>query len=203
MAVRSPAARSNPTTLVKLVLALPHALIPDGVDAEWVSHRGETVEVCLAASSQSSGKRSALIWPDHRLTVPKDNPGLEVSAPLRYLYEPDGAVIRAGGSCSPNRWARPCSIARSPTSPVTTVNRARSRRFCDPRGPALRPALLRPARTHRRHAGDQEARPRCRSRRATPAIAPAWAEPGDPHSHSYDRRSLSGCGRTHVAWHSR
>ena len=67
------------------------------MDAEWVSHRGETVEVCLAASSQSSGKRSALIWPDHRLTVPKDDPGLEVSAPLRYLYEPDGAVIRAGG----------------------------------------------------------------------------------------------------------
>jgi SAM-dependent methyltransferase len=85
------------TTLVKLGPALPHALIPNGVDAEWVSHRGETVEVCLSADSQSSGKRSALIWPDHRLTVPRDNPRLEVSPPLRYLYEPDGAVIRAGG----------------------------------------------------------------------------------------------------------
>jgi SAM-dependent methyltransferase len=85
------------TTLVKLGPALPHGLIPDGVDAEWISHRGDTVEVCLSASWQSSGKRSALIWPDHRLNVPSDNPILEVSPPLRYLYEPDGAVIRAGG----------------------------------------------------------------------------------------------------------
>jgi hypothetical protein len=85
------------TTLVKLGPALPHALIPDGVDAEWVSHRGDTVEVCLSATSQSSGKRSALIWPDYRLTVPSDSPRLEVSPPLRYVYEPDGAVIRAGG----------------------------------------------------------------------------------------------------------
>jgi hypothetical protein len=84
-------------TLVKLGPALPHALIPDGVDAEWVSHRGDTVEVCLSADSQSSGTRSALIWPDRRLTVPADSPTLDVSRPLRYLYEPDGAVIRAGG----------------------------------------------------------------------------------------------------------
>ena len=85
------------TALVKLGPALPHALIPDSVDAEWVSHRGDTVEVCLMASPRSSGRRSALIWPDHRLTVPADNPILDLSRPLQYLYEPDGAVIRAGG----------------------------------------------------------------------------------------------------------
>jgi THUMP domain-like len=85
------------TALVKLGPALPHALIPDGVDAEWVSHRGDTVEVCLSGGPHSSGRRSALIWPDRRLTVPADSPTLDVSGPLRYLYEPDGAVIRAGG----------------------------------------------------------------------------------------------------------
>ena len=117
------------TALVKLGPALPHALIPDSVDAEWVSHRGDTVEVCLMASPRSSGRRSALIWPDHRLTVPADNPILDISRPLRYLYEPDGAVIRAGGiRRSANRLARPCSIARSPTSPVTNANQPRTRR---------------------------------------------------------------------------
>jgi THUMP domain-like len=85
------------TALVKLGPALPHALIPDNVDAEWISHRGDTVEVCLMAGPQSCGWRSALIWPNHRLTVPADDPILDLSRPLQYLYEPDGAVIRAGG----------------------------------------------------------------------------------------------------------
>ncbi len=88
--------RTRPA-LVKLGPALPHALIPHGVDAEWVSHRGDTVEVCLSASPDSPGRRSALIWPDHRLIVSADSPRLDVSGPLQYLYEPDGAVIRAGG----------------------------------------------------------------------------------------------------------
>jgi THUMP domain-like len=82
---------------VKLGPALPHRLIPAGVDAEWVSHRGDTVEVCLWGSPSSIGERSALILPDHRLAVPSRSPQLPLSRPLRYLYEPDGAVIRAGG----------------------------------------------------------------------------------------------------------
>jgi THUMP domain-containing protein len=82
---------------VKLGPALPHRLIPADIDAEWVSHRGDTVEVCLWGSSTSSGERSALILPDHRMVVPRESPRLAVSPPLRYLYEPNGAVIRAGG----------------------------------------------------------------------------------------------------------
>jgi SAM-dependent methyltransferase len=80
--------------VVKLGPALPHALIPPDVHAEWVSHGGEVVEVCL--SSAGAG-RSAIILPDHRLEVPDRPPELAVSVPLRYLYEPVGAVIRAGG----------------------------------------------------------------------------------------------------------
>jgi hypothetical protein len=82
---------------VKLGPALPHRLIPARVDAEWVSHRGDTVEVCLWGSPSSTGERSALILPDHRLLVPSQSPQLPVSRPLRYVYEPDGAVLRAGG----------------------------------------------------------------------------------------------------------
>src|SRR5215218_1291069 len=59
---------------VKLGPALPHRLIPADVDAEWVSHRGDTVEVCLWGGPTSSGVRSAMILPDHRLVVPSQLP---------------------------------------------------------------------------------------------------------------------------------
>jgi hypothetical protein len=81
---------------VKLGPALPHREIPAAVEAEWVSDRGETVEVCLWAGAGSRpGERAGLLMPDHRLAA-TSGISLPVSAPGRYLYEPDGAVIRAG-----------------------------------------------------------------------------------------------------------
>jgi hypothetical protein len=81
---------------VKLGPGLPYALIPEAVEAEWITHRGETVEVGLWSGTGSSlGRRSALIMPDARLTV-TGAPPLPVREPGRYLYEPAGAVIRAG-----------------------------------------------------------------------------------------------------------
>ena len=85
-------------TGVKLGPALPHALIPDGTEAEWVSHRGEVVEVGVWSGPGSvADRRSALIWPDDRLMVSEPRPDLPIVAVGRYLYEPNGAVIRAGG----------------------------------------------------------------------------------------------------------
>ncbi|GAB3915108.1 methyltransferase [Microlunatus endophyticus] len=80
---------------VKLGPALPHREIPAGVEAEWVSDHGETVEVCLWSGVRSEpDSRAALIMPDHRMVA---RPGrLAVAPPGRYVYEPDGAVIRAG-----------------------------------------------------------------------------------------------------------
>jgi hypothetical protein len=66
------------------------------VHAEWVSHGGVVVEVFLSSAPSATSGRSALVWPDHRLEVPAQLPELPLSPPLRYLYEPDGAVIRAG-----------------------------------------------------------------------------------------------------------
>jgi hypothetical protein len=84
------------TAGVKLGPALPHSLIPEAVDAEWITHRGETVEVTLwAGTGANSGRRSALIMPNARLTVTAAPP-LPVRDLDRYLYEPAGAVIRAG-----------------------------------------------------------------------------------------------------------
>ncbi|HVD54327.1 MAG TPA: methyltransferase domain-containing protein [Propionibacteriaceae bacterium] len=84
------------TAGVKLGPGLPHSLIPQAVEAEWITHRGETVEVGLwAGPGSSAGRRSALIMPDARLTV-TDAPPLAVRDLGRYIYEPAGAVIRAG-----------------------------------------------------------------------------------------------------------
>ena len=87
---------------VKLGPALPRDLIPPGVEAEWVSDRGDVVEVGLwGGPGAGAGERAALVRPDraagwHRLsTVP--GPRLELRAMGRYLFEPDGAVIRSGG----------------------------------------------------------------------------------------------------------
>ena len=84
------------TAGVKLGPALPHSLIPEAVEAEWITHRGETVEVGLwSGPGATPGRRSALIMPNARLIATTAPP-----LPLRdlgsYLYEPAGAVIRAG-----------------------------------------------------------------------------------------------------------
>lgn len=82
---------------VKLGPALPHAFVPFEVEAEWVTHRGDVVEVALwAGRAAVPGRRSALVWPGQRLVTEPADP-LEVAKVRAYVYEPDGAVIRAGG----------------------------------------------------------------------------------------------------------
>jgi hypothetical protein len=90
------------TAGVKLGPALPHHLIPPPAEAEWLSDRGEVVEVGLwAGPGAAGGARAALVRVDRsagwqRLeTVP--GPPLEVRELGRYLFEPNGAVIRSGG----------------------------------------------------------------------------------------------------------
>jgi SAM-dependent methyltransferase len=81
---------------VKLGPALPHSLIPEAAEAEWITHRGETVEVALwAGPGANPGQRSALVMPNARLAA-SEAPPLPVRELGRYLYEPAGAVIRAG-----------------------------------------------------------------------------------------------------------
>lgn len=81
---------------VKLGPSLPHSLIPEAVEAEWITHRGETVEVTLwAGAAANPGQRSALVMPSARLNATAA-PRLPVRDLGRYLYEPTGAVIRAG-----------------------------------------------------------------------------------------------------------
>lgn len=83
---------------VKLGPALPHTLVPEMAEAEWVSHRGSTVEVGLwVGGGARPGARAAMVLPGDRLELCGEPAALDVAGPGRYVYEPDGAVIRAGG----------------------------------------------------------------------------------------------------------
>ncbi|GAB3755063.1 class I SAM-dependent methyltransferase [Microlunatus parietis] len=81
-------------TGIKLGPGLPHDRIDDSVEAEWLSSGGEAVELGLwSGPGAAPGRWSALIMPETRIV--SEPVQLPVSGPLRYVYEPIGAVIRS------------------------------------------------------------------------------------------------------------
>jgi len=83
---------------VKAAPGIPHDLVPSGVEAEWVSDHGEVKEAALWAGRLATCARRATVIGDGGLATltDEDDPGAEAVPVGRYLYEPDGAVIRAG-----------------------------------------------------------------------------------------------------------
>ncbi|MBM9459736.1 methyltransferase domain-containing protein [Nocardioides sp. zg-536] len=86
---------------VKVAPGIPHSLVPDGVEAEWVSDDGEVKEAALWAGRTATARRRATVIGDGGLATVTDeeDPGpaaVGVRAVGAYLYEPDGAVVRAG-----------------------------------------------------------------------------------------------------------
>jgi hypothetical protein len=84
---------------VKVAPGIPHDRVPDRVEAEWVSFRGEVKEAVLWSPALATTRRRAtLVHPAGLATLTtEDDPGDRPVAPAgRYLLEPDGAVIRAG-----------------------------------------------------------------------------------------------------------
>ena len=83
---------------VKVAPGIPHALVPAGVEAEWVSDGGEVKEAALWSGRLASTSRRATVIGDGGLATltDDDDPGAEVRAVGEFLYEPDGAVVRAG-----------------------------------------------------------------------------------------------------------
>lgn len=86
---------------VKVAPGIPHTLVPSGVEAEWVSDGGEVKEAALWSGRTATVARRATVIGDGGLAsvTDEDDPGPEAvgTRPVgRYLYEPDGAVIRAG-----------------------------------------------------------------------------------------------------------
>lgn len=83
---------------LKLGPGISHEWIPEGAEAEWVSVDRDVVEACLWLAEAAEVPRRASVckageW--HELTGSGEERAVvgEVAA---YLYEPDGAVIRAG-----------------------------------------------------------------------------------------------------------
>lgn len=84
---------------VKVAPGIRHDHVPAGVEAEWISERGEVKEAALWAGALAipGVRRRATLLPG-AVTVTDanapDDPA--VASPGRWLIEPDGAVIRAG-----------------------------------------------------------------------------------------------------------
>jgi SAM-dependent methyltransferase len=84
---------------VKVAPGIPHGLVPEGVEAEFVSDEGDVKEASLWSPALATVRRRAtVIRPSGLATLTdEDDPGEQgLRAVGRYLYEPDGAVIRAG-----------------------------------------------------------------------------------------------------------
>ena len=88
-----------PALGLKVGPALPHRAVPDDAHAQWVSVDGEVVEAGLwfGPLAPEGPGRSALVLRDaHAHVVGDGAPRAPVGPVGAYLYEPDGAVIRAG-----------------------------------------------------------------------------------------------------------
>jgi SAM-dependent methyltransferase len=83
---------------IKAAPGIPHSLIPEGVEGEWVSVAGEVKEAALWSGRLASTRRRATVIGAAGLATltDEDDPGAGVRDVGAFLYEPDGAVIRAG-----------------------------------------------------------------------------------------------------------
>jgi hypothetical protein len=83
---------------VKVAPGIPHALVPASVEAEWVSDHSEVKEAALWSGRTATCARRATVIGERGLATltDEDDPGAGVRRVGEFLYEPDGAVIRAG-----------------------------------------------------------------------------------------------------------
>lgn len=81
--------------VAKVMPGLAHDDVPEGVEAEWVSDRGDLVEACLWGVPFATVDRRATVLPADASLVASGEPPA-VADVGSHLYEPDDAVIRAG-----------------------------------------------------------------------------------------------------------
>lgn len=84
--------------VAKVAPGISHELIPEGVEAEWISDGGEVKEAALWSGRLATVRRRATIIGTGGLATltDEDDQGGEVLPLQEWFYEPDGAVIRAG-----------------------------------------------------------------------------------------------------------
>ncbi len=88
------AARRVPCAALKVAPGVPHEAVPRDAQAEWVSEGGDVKEAVLWFGT-APGERCATVLPGGGTLTGAGLPDPPAGPVLRYLYEPDGAVIRA------------------------------------------------------------------------------------------------------------
>jgi len=89
------AARRTPFGALKVAPGIPHELVPEGAEAEWVSDHGDVKEAVLWFGTGAAEPHRATLLPGDRTLTGGRLPDPPAGPVGRYLYEPDGAVIRA------------------------------------------------------------------------------------------------------------
>jgi len=81
---------------VKISPGVDYAELPPGAEVEFVSEKGMVKEGVLWFGDLSTGVgRRATLLPGRETLTDEAHPPIPVTVPGAYLYEPDGAVIRA------------------------------------------------------------------------------------------------------------
>ncbi|WP_254707689.1 class I SAM-dependent methyltransferase [Streptomyces lunaelactis] len=88
------AARTRPHAALKIAPGIPHEIVPDDAEAEWISDGGDVKEAVLWFGT-SPGTVGATLLPGPRTLTGRGLPDPAVREVGRFLYEADGAVIRA------------------------------------------------------------------------------------------------------------
>ncbi|MEV6171089.1 methyltransferase domain-containing protein [Streptomyces sp. NPDC051954] len=83
-----------PRAALKIAPGIPHDAIPSEAGAEWISDGGDVKEAVLWFGTEPGAVRATLL-PGPRTLLGRGLPDPRVRPVGRYLYEPDGAVIRA------------------------------------------------------------------------------------------------------------
>ncbi|GCB46708.1 methyltransferase domain-containing protein [Streptomyces sp. NL15-2K] len=88
------AARTAAHAALKVAPGIPHEAVPAEAEAEWISDGGDVKEAVLWFGTAPGAVRATLL-PGPRTLLGRGLPDPRVRPVGRYLYEPDGAVIRA------------------------------------------------------------------------------------------------------------
>ncbi|MFE6845499.1 methyltransferase domain-containing protein [Streptomyces sp. NPDC057686] len=89
------AARTAEYAAIKIAPGIPHEAVPQEAEAEWISDHGDVKEAVLWFGTAPGTVRATLLPGPRTLHTVDPLPDPEAGPVGRYLYEPDGAVIRA------------------------------------------------------------------------------------------------------------
>ncbi|MFC5906900.1 THUMP-like domain-containing protein [Streptacidiphilus monticola] len=89
------AARTTPFAALKVAPGIPHEAVPEDAEAEWVSEQGDVKEAALWFGTEAAQPHRATLLPAGASLTGGTLPDPPSGPVRRFLFEPDGAVIRA------------------------------------------------------------------------------------------------------------